>query len=167
MCTNCKVDFPEIEYRIITSKDSDEPAICLCPNCMAAAISNETLNIPKGNFTSEITGAKGAVMVSSGTGDSQHDFYLTPAEALRLLDHRLLPNEFHKLAEIHTSKIFELHDDFYNEVTGLAYQPILLHDYIADLRKYIKTAKLKPAEKRDLTVVIDSMEAELEGESEA
>lgn len=22
MCTNCKVDFPEIEYRIITSKDS-------------------------------------------------------------------------------------------------------------------------------------------------
>jgi hypothetical protein len=47
---------------------------------------------------------------------------LTPRELLRFLAHALRPREFFVLLE-HYGSFFEIHDDFYDPRSGMAYQP--------------------------------------------
>lgn len=49
---------------------------------------------------------------------------LTPTELLRFMAHSLRPDEFFKLRERY-GDFFEIHDDFYDPDTGLAFQPMI------------------------------------------
>lgn len=52
---------------------------------------------------------------------------LTPAELDRFIRHDLYPEEFLKLRTLYPYRhpdIYDLHDDFYDEETGMALQPL-------------------------------------------
>lgn len=58
--------------------------------------------------------------------------HLTPEEFDRWVGRQLLPNEFFKLLD-HYGIFHEIHDDFYDELTGIAMQPMNDTQYIEDL----------------------------------
>ena len=135
MCDICKNSYTVPIDITIESRDSK---MTLCPNCVAYSISDKTLKIPEGSYVSEISGEMGAVKIT----DLNVIYLVTPDEALRLLGHALLPDEFTALINgKHSMDEFELHDDFYTD-DGLAYQPVIEDRYIEDMNAYLKTAKL-------------------------
>lgn len=139
MCDKCKNDTLCVEYSILTKHGM----ITLCPNCVAMSILNKTLTIDPGLYISEISGKPGAVRIDcQGT---QYD--LLPDEALRLLGHALMPNEYKALLKTHSEYEFEIHEDFYSD-DGFAYQPYLEEEYVKDLTQYLNTIKLITEENR-------------------
>lgn len=143
MCQACSKGSDAIDYKI----KSAESTIQLCPNCVAERVEAHMLVIPEGTGVSEISGKPGAVTVEVHNGIT---YTVTPDEALRLLEHSLMPSEFLCLSQKHTQYVFDLHDDFYSD-RGLAYQPALEDEYTVNLREWIdnKLPKLPNFTKRD------------------
>ena len=140
MCDFCKnPNTKSIEYTI----ESANSKIVICPNCIE--INLKTLTIPSGYYVSEISNKNGAVKISDPLKFTI-PFFVTPDEAKRLLGHALLPNEYEMLLKNHKKEEFELHDDFYDWNTYLAWNPIDDEQYIKDLKDYKKViAKNYPA----------------------
>ena len=145
MCEICNKE-TGVDYTIETIKGIRK----ICPNCMAEfVLDSETLD--NGNFTSEISGESGAIRVTPYGGKP---FDVTPSEAHRLIGKALMPNEFMKLLENHSAREFELHDDFYDESSGLAYQPYNDNEYFENLKKYLKSSKIIPGTEGDIAEFI-------------
>lgn len=87
-----------------------------------------TLLNPKGSnsLMSEISWHYGAILIYT---------VVDHFEAVRLLAHQLIPNEYKKLLDNHSANDFDLHDDFYSD-SGLAYQPLLENKYFSELNQY-------------------------------
>lgn len=113
MCCGCKM-----EVILITLLDGAAQRV-MCPNCIAASVSNNTLQfVPDYNLVDDITGVPGAVQFTSG-----HEQYtLAPRAMLRLLAHDLKPHEWKALCDKYDCHNYMLHDDFYT-VDGEAWQP--------------------------------------------
>lgn len=127
MCDFCKKD-SGVDYKIVGNT-----TITACPNCIAINLRKGTMPFPDGKESSEISGHLGAFIIKPGSNSK--DFVVDRFEAVRLLGHQLLPDEYKKLLKNHSASEFELHDDFYSD-DGFAYQPLMEGKYISDLETY-------------------------------
>lgn len=105
---------PVIEIEIV-SKDN---AIRMDMNQAAIACHLENLSLGEPFIPSDLSGEPGYEYRSS-----EITLALTRDELYRFMRHDLHPKEFFLLAEKY-GVIFETHDDFYNEKSGLAIQPV-------------------------------------------
>ena len=87
-------------------------------NAAAMAGHRENLNLGEPSFASDITGAPGYEYRSD-----EVTLALTRDELYRLLRHDLRPAEFLALVQKYGT-FYEVHDDFYDEGTGQALQPV-------------------------------------------
>lgn len=150
MCDMCKKE-TGVDFTIETVDGKSK----ICPNCIAEIICGNTLSFREGKYTSEISGEPGAIRIWDVSGVY---YDVTLDEATRLLGKGLMPNEFLKLLETHSSNEFELHDDFYDDRTGLAYQPYKDDKYLSDLKKYLKSGKCIAGTERDIAEFIKELE---------
>lgn len=87
-------------------------------NAAAMAGHRENLNLGEPSFASDITGAPGYEYRSD-----EVTLALTRDELYRLLRHDLRPAEFLALVQKYGT-FYEVHDDFYDEDSGVALQPV-------------------------------------------
>lgn len=123
MCSKC--DKNELMYLdIIIYKDDKTVVDRLCPNCMAETVYNHEFPRAKGIYTSELSGAHGALkIVDAAESDEPDIYFLLWSEAERLFRHELTPEEFFTLDKDHHDR-YLIHDDFYDYKTGEAMQPM-------------------------------------------
>ena len=151
MCVQCGKTVG-CEYTFETAKES----VDLCPNhVVGTLVENGTLgiNVADCRFESEISGQP-AVKIFNAL-DPDDVYFVTPDEADRLMGYALLPNEFLTLAKKHSTSAYLLHEDFYQENTGIAYQPVDDKKYLAELDKYSDTLPDKNEQKNIKRYIAD------------
>jgi hypothetical protein len=109
MCDICGKNTDRVD---ITLTFNSAVQLRICPNCVVDVLAYQCFDFKDGIYTSEITGDSGAIMIDCQQGEV---YYLTPDEAVRLLGHALMPDEWRTLAEKHGAESFMLHSDFYDE----------------------------------------------------
>ena len=143
MCVQCGKTVG-CEYTFETAKES----VNLCPNhVVGTLVENGTLGINAADcrFESEISGQPAVKIFNTLNPDDV--YFVTPDEADRLMGFALLPNKFLALAEKHSTSAYLLHEDFYQEEIGIAYQPVDDKKYLAELDKYSDTLSDKDEQK--------------------
>ena len=123
MCNKCGENkYPYLH--IIVYKDDNRVVTRLCPNCMGEVVYNREFPRVRGVYTSELSGAHGALkVVDAAESDNPSTYFLLSREAEKLFRHELTPEEFMVLDRHHHWE-FLLHDDFYDPGTGEALQPM-------------------------------------------
>lgn len=134
MCDFCKKD-TGTDYKLV-----GKTKISVCPNCITSNLVRGTMPIPEGSnsLMSEISGHYGAILIYPAlkhTDELKKAYVVDCFEAVRLLAHQLMPDEYKKLLDNHSANDFDLHDDFYSD-GGLAYQPLLEDKYFSELNQY-------------------------------
>ena len=105
-------------------RDDDTIVDQLCPICIAKAAYDKEFPRAKGVYTSELSGAHGALKIVDAAGsDEPNTYFLLWSEAERLFRHELTPEEFFTLDKNHHDRCL-IHDDFYDYETGEALQPM-------------------------------------------
>lgn len=140
MCDFCKKD-SGFDYKLVGIT-----VITACPNCITSNLVRGTFPIPEGSnsLMSEISGHHGAILIY--TDELKKAYAVDRFEAVRLLAHQLMPNEYKKILDNHSANDFDLHDDFYSD-SGLAYQPLLEDKYFSELNQYADDYNDKNAKK--------------------
>lgn len=117
MCDICRKNYGLIDIDIIDANGKRT----FCPNCLAISFCNDTLNLHNSYlYTCDITGNVGAVLFKS----SDEEYFLEKDILKRLISHNLTPKEYFKLADKYGADKYMIHEDFYDEDTGEALQPI-------------------------------------------
>jgi len=102
-----------IEIQIVT----EGGVVNLDPNRAAVAACLENLPLGQASHPSDLSGVPGFEYRTD-----EITLVLSRDELYRFLRHDLRPDEYFTLAEKY-GVFFEIHDDFYDEVTGVAIQP--------------------------------------------
>lgn len=122
MCDKCKNSEGYLDT--IIYRDETDVVARLCPNCMAETVYFKEFPRAKGIYTSELSGAHGALrIVENAESDTPETYYLLAKEAEKLFRHELSPEEFFILDKEHHDS-FLIHEDFYDYDTGAAMQPM-------------------------------------------
>lgn len=123
MCDKCKNSrVPYLDT--IIYKDDSTVAARLCPNCMTETVYDKEFPRCRGIYTSELSGSHGALkIVEAAESDNPNTYFLLDEEAERLFRHELSPEEFFILDKKHHGE-FLLDEDFYDQETGEAIQPM-------------------------------------------
>lgn len=144
MCDFCKKD-SGFDYKLVGTT-----VITACPNCITSNLVRGTMPIPEGSnsLMSEISGHYNAIAIYTNLNAAEYKkaYAVDRFEAVRLLAHQLMPNEYKKLLDNHSVSDFDLHDDFYSD-SGLAYQPLLEDKYFSELNQYADDYNDKNAKK--------------------
>lgn len=142
-CEKCKLVPVEMCYTI----KGQHSEVVMCPNCMSESIYNRGVKWPiaDSDKRSEISDKPDALSIIV-PGYIKHIYVVTTDEAVRLLEHALMPDEYKALLKNHSETEYELHDDFYTE-DGFALQPMDEDEYIHNLQVYAETASAKQKKK--------------------
>lgn len=123
MCRRCGNN-NDMYLDTVIYKDDDTVVDQLCSNCMARTAYDKEFPRAKGIYTSELSGAHGAIKIVDAAGSDEPDtYFLLWSEAERLFRHELTPEEFFALDKNHHDR-YLIHDDFYDYETGEALQPM-------------------------------------------
>lgn len=125
-CCSCKKDVGIITIEIKDKNDSK----FYCPNCICRLVydNGESRKIwTKEEFDFEedediiddITNTSGAIIYKG----CDEEYHLKKPVLMRLIRKNLSPMEYFKLVEKYGNDKYMLHDDFYDDATGMAIQP--------------------------------------------